>query len=226
MFAAQENHEHNSGVHAGFAIAVVSIIQILKSFFFVAAQSDQRDRHPHRQRQASHHIVMGSHNQFGIGVLRSQLENPFMVTARSHRIAQSRKPGALDQCSVKRELAAGNAAGIEHIHVIRIARQFRVFQFLGLLHQLLDALFLRGIGGTVRLSDEIVVRVLPGIHRAHAIQFPHLNRREQMIHRKRIVRMTRQDPLEILNRCVIVKVVVVLESGRVQRHRVDEARSR
>src|SRR5258708_35411398 len=67
------------------------------------------------------------------------------------------------------------------------------------------------------MSDAMVVRVLPRIHRAHAIQFPNLNRGEQMIQGKRIVWMTRQDPLEILNRRVIVDVVVVLESGRVQR---------
>jgi len=57
----------------------------------------------------------------------------------------------------------------------------------------------------------------PGIHRAHAIQLPHLNRGEKVIQGKRIVRMTRQNPLEILNRRVIVDVVVVLESSRVQR---------
>ena len=38
-----------------------------------------------------------------------------------------------------------------------------------------------------------------------------------MIQGKRIIRMTRQNPLEILNCRVIVKVVIVLESGRVQR---------
>src|SRR3984893_7959357 len=71
MLAAQEDHEHDPGVHAGFAIRVVLITQIPKSFFFVAAQSNQRDGHSHRQRQVSHHVVMGSNNQFGIGVLRS-----------------------------------------------------------------------------------------------------------------------------------------------------------
>ena len=69
----------------------------------------------------------------------------------------------------------------------------------------------------MRLSDETVVRVIPSIHRAHAIQFPHLNRGEQVIHGKRIVRMTRHNPLEILNRRVVVEVVIVLESRLVQR---------
>ena len=100
---------------------------------------------------------MGPHHQLGVGVLRIQLEDPFVIPARSHRIAQSRKPGALDQGGVKRELSAGDAAGIEHIYIVRIVREFGVFQFLGLLHQLLDAFLLRGIGGTMRLSDKIVV---------------------------------------------------------------------
>ena len=140
-----------------------------------------------------------------------------MIAARAHRIAQSGKPGALDERGVKRELSAGDAAGIEHIDVVRIALQFDVFQFLGLLYQLLDALLLRRIGGTVREPDEVVVGVIAGVHRAHAIQLPHLNRGEQVIHGKGIVRMSRQDPLEILNRRVVVEVVVALESRLVQR---------
>src|SRR5208337_4702978 len=56
-----------------------------------------------------------------------------------------------------------------------------------------------------------------GIHRAHTIEFPHLNRGEQVVHGKRIVRMTRQDPLEILDCGVVVEAVVVLESSLVQR---------
>src|ERR1035438_5726709 len=43
VFAAQEDHEHGSGIHAGFAVGVVGIVQILKSLFLVAAQADERD---------------------------------------------------------------------------------------------------------------------------------------------------------------------------------------
>jgi hypothetical protein len=82
---------------------------------------------------------------------------------------------------------------------------------------LLDALLLRRIGRTVRLSDEVVVGVIASIHCAHAIQLPQLNRGEQVIHGKGIVRMSRQDPLEILNRRIVVEIVVVLESCLIQR---------
>ena len=129
---------------------MVGIVQILKSLFLISAQADERDRDLYRQRQVSHHVVVGPHHQLGVGILRIQFEDPFVIAARAHCIAQSGKPGALDERGVKRELSAGDAAGIEHIYVVRIAREFGVFQFLGLLHQLLDALLLRRIGGTVR----------------------------------------------------------------------------
>ena len=119
-----------------------------------------------------------------------------MIAARAHRVSQRRKPGTLNQCGVERELSAGHASGIEHIDVIRIARQFRFFEFFGLIYQLLNALVLRRIRRTMGLSDETVVGVLPGVHRSHAVEFPHLDRRKQVIHSKRVVRVMRQDLLE------------------------------
>ena len=48
-----------------------------------------------------------------------------------------------------------------------------------------------------------------------------------MIHGKGIVGMARQDPLEILDRGVVVEVVVVLEGGVVQRiGRTEHGRNR
>src|ERR1035441_7833487 len=117
---------------------------------------------------------------------------------------------------VESELATRYSARIEHIYILRIARQFGFFQFLSLLDQLLDALFLHRVGRTMRLPDKTVVRVFSGIHRAHAIEFAHLYRREQMVHSKWIIRMTRQNAFEVLNRGVIVEVVIVLEGRLVQ----------
>src|SRR5208282_2541705 len=72
-------------------------------------------------------------------------------------------------------------------------------------------------GGTMSQSDEVVVRVIARIHCAHAIEFPHLNRGEQVVHGKRVVRMTQEDALEILNRRVVVEVVIVLKGSLIQR---------
>ncbi len=139
-----------------------------------------------------------------------------MIAARTHRIPQCGKPGALDERRIKRKLSPRNPASIEHVHIVGIIGEFCVFQLLRLHHQLLDAFFLRRIGGPVRYSNKVVVRVIASIHRSHAIQLPHLNRGEQVIHRERIIRMTTHDLLEILNRRVVIKVVVVLESGLAQ----------
>jgi len=78
-----------------------------------------------------------------------------VIATRSHACA-ARKPGALDESGVERELSAGNA-GIEHIDVVRIGRQFASSVFR-LLTKLLDARLLQG-RRTVRLSDKAVVRV-------------------------------------------------------------------
>src|SRR5277367_227983 len=69
----------------------------------------------------------------------------------------------------------------------------------------------------MRGADEVVVRVIAGIHCAHAIQLAHLDRREQVVYGERVVGMARQDFLEILNRRIVVEVVVVVEGGLVQR---------
>ena len=65
-------------------------------------------------------------------------------------------------------------------------------------------------------SDEVVIRVVARIHRAHAVEFAHQNRGEQMVYGEGIVRMALQDLLKILHGGVVVEVVIVLEGCLVQ----------
>src|ERR1700677_3909248 len=104
--------------------------------------------------------------------MRIQLQHALVIATGPDGIAQSRKPSALDQGRVKGKLSASHAASIKHIDVIRTVSECGVFELFGLLDQLLDSLLLRGIGGTVSLSDETVVRVFTGVHPAHGISPP------------------------------------------------------
>ena len=115
-----------------------------------------------------------------------------MIMARSHGTPKRRKPRALNQAGVSRELGTGNATGVDRVHVVGIMRKFGFLEFLGLLREVLDANCLSRIRRPVDLSDEAVVGVLAGIHRAGFVKLPHQHGSQQMVHGERIVRMAGQ----------------------------------
>ena len=69
----------------------------------------------------------------------------------------------------------------------------------------------------MRLPDKAVIRVLAGIHGAHAIELAHQHRGEQMIHREGIRRMAGEYLFEALDRRIVVEVVKALEGILIQR---------
>ena len=140
-----------------------------------------------------------------------------MVVARSHGIAQRGKPGALDEASVERELGARDAPGIEHVEIVGVACEFRIFKLFGLVDELLDAFFLGGIGGTVGITNEAVVGVLAGVDRAHAIEFADQDRGKEMVQGESVIGVAGNDSLKVLNGSVVVEVVIVLDGGLVKR---------
>ena len=88
VLPAQEQHQDNAGIHAGFATGMRGFREIPDSLLLVSAQTHQRNRHFHCQRQASHDVVVRPQHQLGVLVLGRQFEDTLVVTARSDRIAQ------------------------------------------------------------------------------------------------------------------------------------------
>src|SRR5713101_8021140 len=115
---------------------------------------------------------------------------------RAHRVAQSGKPCPLDEPRVQGELRPSYSSGIEGFDTVGICLELLFFQILGPVHEPLDALLDLWIGGTVYLSDEAVVRILPGIHGAHLVELVHEQRRNQMVAGKNIMRMLLDDLLK------------------------------
>ena len=69
----------------------------------------------------------------------------------------------------------------------------------------------------MRLADETVVSVFPGVHPSHAVKLADQHRRQHMIDRKGIIGMLLHDPLKILDCVLVIKVVEALEGAVGQR---------
>ena len=65
--------------------------------------------------------------------------------------------------------------------------------------------------------DEVVIRIVPRIQGANAIEFAKQNGIQQMVHCVGIVGMALQDLPELLDRALIVHVIKILKCGGVKR---------
>ena len=217
VLASQEKHQQDLRIHAGFAVSLGALLQILESLILVSAQPDHRGRRLHSPGQASDHVVVRTHDQLGFDRGRRKLQHAFVVVTRAHGIAQRRKPGPLDHRCVGGKLGAGYASGIQSFDVIRVGAQPLLLELLGARDQVLNLLLDFGVRGTVRRGDETVVGVLSGVQHSHAIKFAEKNHGQEMVDGEGIVRMARQNLLKLLNRAVVVEIVEVTKRGQVER---------
>ena len=123
----------------------------------------------------------------------------------------------LDEGGVGGELSPSHPTCIDGVNVFGIGLEPPVFDDFGFLNQRFDLRAGAGICGAMARTDESVIRILPRTQGAHAIQFAKQYGREQMIDGVGIVRMTRQNLRKLLDRPLIIHVVEVIESGRIER---------
>ena len=140
-----------------------------------------------------------------------------MIVSSTDRIAQCGKPCPLDQSGINRELRPRHSSRIERIQVLRIGFQLPLLQLFRPLHQFLDPLLSLRVCRMMRLADETVVSVFPGVHRSHAVKLADQHRRQHMIDRKGIIGMLLHDPLKILDCVLVIKVVEAFEGAVGQR---------
>jgi hypothetical protein len=135
---------------------------------------------------------MCPHHGFSIAECGIQIQDAFMVVARTFSVAECREPGFLHQAGVSRLHAAGDAARIQSLNVGRIGFQTTFgqlqcsgFQFL---YPLLD---LRVENELAFLIKETIVGIKARIQRANPIQFTEHDCGKHVVDGSGIVRMKR-----------------------------------
>jgi hypothetical protein len=140
-----------------------------------------------------------------------------VIAARSHRVAQSGKPGMLDQRGVSRKLRPGHPARVKRGNILVIGLQALLLHGLGLAHQLLDLIGGLGICRPMLRVNEIVAGIVSGVQGANAVEFAKEYGGQQMVDGVRIVRVTLGNLRKLLDGPLIVHVIEVLEGGGIER---------
>ena len=210
-------------VRAGDCLA-----QIVQPFLLAAADPHNRGCHLGRPAQAPHDIQMGPDHNLGVHIFGIELQHPLMIVTGSQGAAQGREPRLLGDSHVGGAQPASDATGIERVHIVGVLIEPGLRQRKGLVGQLLHPLPNLGIEGRSALVQKSVAGVGLGIECSDAQQFLENHRRQQVVHRERIVRMGLLRGFKLADGLVILQVVEVVEAfasgGVIVRSRCNRSR--